>query len=165
MQSGTDAVFDETITVAPDAPQGATLQCTVPFTLNGADAGPEFTQTVSIDVNDVTPPSVTCPPGPNPAGHVPSADNQDGFFRMVSSDNVDASVPIYIKDLGSGTVFGPYSSGTTFKLTQAPGAPVTVKAFTGAVNWKFTFTGDAQLIATDAAGNTATATCLVPPND
>ena len=165
VQSGTDAVFDETITVAPDAPQGATLHCTVPFTLNGADAGPAFTQTVSIDVNDVTPPSVSCPPGPNPAGKIPRANNQDGFFRMVASDNVDASVPVLIKDLGSGTVFGPYASGTTFKLTQAPGGRVTVKPFTGAVAWKFTFNGDAQLIATDASGNTATATCLVPPND
>ena len=107
---------------------------------------------------------VACPPGPNPAGHVPSAVNQDGFFRMVASDNVDASVPIYIKDLGSGAVFGPYPSGTTFKLTQAPGGQVKVRAFTGAVQWKLTFNGDAQLIATDAAGNTATATCLVPPN-
>jgi hypothetical protein len=165
VQSGTDAEFDETITVAPDAPQGATLECTVPFTLNGADAGPAFAQTVSIDVNDVTPPSVSCPPGPNPAGNEPKADNQDGFYRMVASDNVDASVPVSIKDLGSGTVFGPYASGTTFKLTQAPGSPVTVKAFRGAVEWKFTSNGDAQLIATDAAGNTATATCLVPPND
>lgn len=165
VQSGTDAVFDETITVAPDAPQGSTLHCTVPFTLNGADAGPAFTQTVSIDVNDVTPPSVSCPPGPNPAGKVPHANNQDGFYRMVASDNVDASVPIYVKDLGSGKVFGPYASGTTFKLTQAPGTAVKVKPFTGAVKWKFLFKGDAQLIATDAAGNTATATCLVPPND
>ena len=164
VQSGTDAVFDETITVAADAPQGATLHCSVPFTLNGADAGPAFTQTVSIDVNDVTPPSVSCPPGPNPAGHVPAADNQDGFYRMIASDNVDSSVPISIKDLGSGTVFGPYPSGTTFKLTQAPGSTPTAKPFKGAVDWKFKFTGDAQLIATDAAGNTATATCLVPPN-
>lgn len=165
VQSGTDAVFDETITVAPDATQGATLQCTVAFTLNGADAGPAFTQTVSIDVNDVTAPSVSCPPGPNPAGKEPRADNQDGFFRMVASDNVDASVPVHITDLGSGTTFGPYPSGTTFKLTQAPGAPVTARPFRGAVEWKFTFNGDAQLVATDAAGNTATATCLVPPND
>ena len=165
VQSGSDAVFDETITVAADAPQGATLHCTVPFALNGADAGPAFTQTVSIGVNDVTAPSVSCPPGPNPAGNEPRANNQDGFFRMVASDNVDSSVPIYIKDLGSGTVFGPYPSGTTFKLTQAPGAPVKAKPFTGDVTWKFTFNGDAQLIATDAAGNTATATCLVPPND
>jgi hypothetical protein len=165
VQSGNNAVFDETITVAADAPQGATLECIVPFTLNGSATGPQFTQTVSIDVNDVTPPSVSCPPGPNPAGHEPSADNQDGFFRMVAGDNVDASVPVYVKDLGSGTVFGPYPSGTTFKLTQAPGGRVTARPFTGAVDWKFTFNGDAQLIATDAAGNTATATCLVPPND
>lgn len=164
VQSGTDAVFDETITVAANAQQGATLECSVPFTLNGMAAGPEFTQSVKIKVNDVTAPSLSCPPGPNPAGTEPSADNEDGFFRMVVSDNVDASVPIYIKDLGSGTVFGPFASGTTFKLTQAPGAPVRARDFTGDVTWKFTFNGDAQLIATDAAGNTSTATCMVPPN-
>ena len=89
---------------------------------------------MNIDVNEVTPPSVSCPPGPNPAGTEPSADNQDGFFRMVASDNVDASVPIYIKDLGSGTVFGPSPSATTFKLTQAPRArsrPRTSPAMSG----------------------------------
>jgi hypothetical protein len=74
------------------------------------------------------------------------------------------SVPVSIKDLGSGTVFGPYPSGTTFKLTQAPGGQAKVRPFTGAVDWRFTFNRDAQLIATDAAGNTATATCVVPPN-
>jgi hypothetical protein len=36
---------------------------------------------------------------------------------------------------------------------------------TGEVKWMFTFNGDAQLVATDTAGNTATATCLVPPNN
>jgi hypothetical protein len=162
--SGTDAVFDETITVAADAQQGATLECSVPFTLDGLPQGPEFTQSVKITVNDVTAPSVSCPPGPNPAGTEPSADNEDGFFVMLATDNVDPSVPIYIKDLGSGVVYGPYPSGTTFKLTQAPGAPVKARDMTGDVKWKFTFNGDAQLIATDAAGNTATATCLVPPN-
>lgn len=164
VQSGTDAVFDETITVSPTATQGATLTCSVPFTLNGSAAGPEFTQSIKIKVNDVTAPTLSCPPGPNPAGTEPSATNEDGFFKMVATDNVDPSVSIYIKDLGSGMVFGPYRSGTTFKLTQAPGAPVKARDFTGDVAWKFTFNGDAQLIATDAAGNTATATCLVPPN-
>lgn len=164
VQSGTDAVFDETITVAADATQGATLHCSVPFTLDGTAQGPEFTQSVAIHVNDVTAPTVSCPPGPNPAGSVPTADNEDGFFVMRASDNVDPSVPVYLEDLGSGTVFGPYPSGTTFKLTQAPGAPVKAKDMTGDVAWKFTFNGDAQVIATDAAGNTATATCLVPPN-
>jgi hypothetical protein len=164
VQSGTDAVFDETITVAADAQQGATLHCSVPFTLDGIAQGPEFTQSVAIKVNDVTAPTVSCPPGPNPAGTVPSADNEDGFFVMRATDNVDPSVPIYIKDLGSGTIYGPFPSGTTFKLTQAPGAPVKAKDMTGDVKWKFTFNGDAQLFATDLAGNTATATCLVPPN-
>jgi hypothetical protein len=164
VESGSDALFDETITVGSGATQGATLHCSVPFTLDGAAQGPEFTQSVAIHVNDVTAPSLSCPQGPNPAGTVPTADNQDGFFVMRATDNVDPSVSISIKDLGSGVVFGPYPSGTTFKLTQAPGAPVKAKDMTGDVKWKFTFNGDARLIATDAAGNTATATCLVPPN-
>lgn len=162
--SGTDAVFDETITLAADAPQGSTLTCTVPFTINGLDAGPEFTQSVSIHVNDVTPPTVGCEQGPNPAGHVPPANNQDGFFAMTASDNVDPAVWITVRDTGSGQLFGPYASGTTFKLTQAPGAAPKVTPFHGAVDWKFRFSGDAELIATDAAGNTSTALCEVPPN-
>ncbi len=161
--SGEDAVFEETITLAADAPQGSTLTCTVDFTVNGLNAGPDFTQSISIAVNDVTPPSVSCVPGPNPAGHIPPASNQDGFFQMFSSDNVDAAVGIYVKDTVSGVTFGPYPSGTTFKLVQAPGAKPQVTAFVGAVQYKFRLKGDAQLIATDAAGNSATALCEVPP--
>ena len=57
--SGTDAGFVETLTVAPGATQGATLHCTVDFLLDGAPAGPAFTQHVAITVNDTTPPVVT----------------------------------------------------------------------------------------------------------
>jgi hypothetical protein len=162
--SGTDAVFDEAITLAPDAPQGSTLHCTTPFTLNGLDAGPGFTQSIAIHVNDVTAPAVSCPEGPNPAGKIPSSHNQDGFYRMLASDNVDPAVSVTVKDLGSGQTFGPYASGTTFKLTQAPGAKPAVAPFQGAVDWRFKLKGDAQLVATDAAGNTTTATCEVPPS-
>lgn len=162
--SGDDAVFEETITLAADAPQGSTLTCQTAFTLNGADAGEGFTQSISIDVNDVTPPSVSCDPGPNPAGKIPGSTNS-GFYQMFSSDNVDPAVGIYIHDLGSPAVFGPYASGTTFKLTQAPGATPSVVPFTGAVDWKVKLNGDALLVATDAAGNSASVECEVPPND
>lgn len=162
--SGTAAVFDEAITLAANAPQGSTLSCTTPFTLNGLDGGPLFTQTVTIKVNDVTPPSVSCPEGPNPAGKIPNSHNPDGFYRMVATDNVDPAPSISIQDLGSGVSFGPFASGTTFKLTQAPGAKPTKSPGTGAVDWKFKFKGDALLIAVDASGNSATAVCEVPPN-
>lgn len=161
--SGEDAVFDETITVADDAPQGETIGCEVSFTLNGTPGGPDFVQSISIDVNDVTAPAVACPPGPNPAGHVPPASNQDGFWRMTATDNVDSDVEVFVHDDGSSAVFGPFATDTTFKLTQAPGATPSVKAGHGAVDYKIKLRGDAMLVATDAAGNSATAGCLVPP--
>ena len=162
--SGDDAVFEETITVAVDAPQGTTLGCAVEFTIDGESAGDGFTQTVSVDVNDVTPPVVRCEQGPNPAGHILPEESEAGFFRMFAEDNVDGSLDVYVDDTGSSAQFGPYASGTTFKLTQAPGAAPRVTAFTGEVEWQFRLKGDAELSATDAAGNTATALCEVPPH-
>lgn len=52
--SGANAVFQETIAVAPDAPEGTTLECTVPFTINGA-ADASSTQKVSIAVPNSDP--------------------------------------------------------------------------------------------------------------
>ena len=161
--SGDDAVFTETITVASDAVQGATLECEVGFSLNGEPGGPEFVQTVSITVNDVTAPTVSCEPAGNPAGNEPSATNQDGYFEMSAADNLDSEVDIFIQDDASPAVFGPFASGTTFKLVQAPDATPSLKPGTGTVDHKVKLRGDALLVAVDDAGNTATATCLVPP--
>jgi uncharacterized repeat protein (TIGR01451 family) len=47
--SGTDAVFQETLSVAPNAPDGGTLHCSVDFLINGIST-PGFQQQVSIDV-------------------------------------------------------------------------------------------------------------------
>lgn len=160
--SGSDAVFAETITVAADAAQGETLTCTVDFLLDGVSGGPEFVQTISIDVNDVTAPVVSCDAGVNPAGHAVPA-SESGFYSVSASDNVDEGVDVWIEDSVSGERFGPYVAGTTFKLTQAPGAMPSVRPGTGAVDWKVRLQGDAVLVAVDDAGNTATATCLVPP--
>lgn len=161
--SGDDAVFDETITVAADAPEGATLGCEVAFTLNGMPGGDGFTQTVTVDVNDVTPPVVACEQGPNPSGNVPQGGDPDGFFMVTASDNVDPTVEVWVEDTGSDAVFGAYASGTTLKITQAPGATPKETAFQGAVDWKLRLKGDALITATDAAGNVGTATCEVPP--
>lgn len=161
--SGGDVVLDEAVTVAADAPQGSTLGCTTTFRINGAEAGPEFVQTVSIKVNDVTPPTVSCGPGVNPDGHTPGGWRNAGFFEMVAADNLPG-VTVAITDNATGTTFQPYAAGTYLKLTQAPGTTASsVTPFAGAVDWHFTFKGDATLTATDAAGNTATATCAVPP--
>lgn len=161
--SGADLTLDEAITVAADAPQGSTLNCTTQFKINGADAGDAFKQTVAIKVNDVTPPTVSCGPGVNPDGVAVPGYKQAGFYQMVAADNLPG-VTVSITDQATGTSFGPYDPGTYFKLTQAPGtASSSVSPFSGAVAWQFLFKGDATLTATDAAGNTATATCTVPP--
>ena len=82
---------------------------------------------------------------------------------MVAADNLPG-VTVSITDQGTGTTFGPYDAGTYFKLTQAPGsAASTAVPLSGDVAWHFTFKGGATLTATDAAGNTATASCTVPP--
>ncbi|NUO36054.1 MAG: hypothetical protein HOQ27_13470 [Dermatophilaceae bacterium] len=109
--SGSDVVLDEAVTVAPDAPQGSTLGCTTTFRINGADAGPEFVQTVSVKVNDVTPPTVSCGPGVNPDGHTPGGGRNAGFLRMVAVDNLPG-VTVGITDDTTGTTSRPYASGT-----------------------------------------------------
>jgi hypothetical protein len=161
--SGEDAVFVETLTLAGDAPQGETLTCEVEFTLNGEPGGAGFVQSVSVHVNDVLAPVVSCKQGPNPAGRMPQGGDPDGFFQLSATDNVDDELDIYVHDTGSDAVFGPYANGSTFKITQAPGATPQETAGTGAVDWRLRLQGDALVTVTDAAGNIGTATCEVPP--
>jgi hypothetical protein len=174
VQSGDDAAFQETITVSPGAPQGSTLNCTVNFLIDGQPAGPDFTQTITIRVNDVTAPVSECLPATNPSGaNVPTAgenpksgQNPDGFYSVNATDNLDPNPQVFVVDTGSGTVFGPFPSGTKIKYTQADGATPSQTAIGGpdsAVAWHIRGTGDAATYSVDASGNeSAPATCLVP---
>ncbi len=162
--SGETATFESTLQVGASAPQG-TLTCRIDFTLDGVAGGPDFAQTVRVDLNgDVTAPVVSCPPAANPARNSPRATNDDGFYQMIAVDDVDPDVDIYVRDTASNLRFGPYASGTTFKLTQAPGGRVEVKPFTGAVQHRFTLNGDAELRGVDASGNSAITVCTVAPH-
>ena len=95
-------------------------------------------------------------PGTNPN----SGQNDDGFYLIRS----DSGEPVFVVDLGSGTIFGPYPSGSTVKYTQAPGATPNAKSIgstngqAGAVVIHITGTGD---MGVRIEGNTIT--CLVPP--
>ena len=161
--SGETATFVSTLQVDESAPRG-TLTCRIGFTLDGVPGGPGFVQTVHVDLTgDVIPPVVSCPPGPNPAGNL-SSDSSDGYYRMIALDDVDPNVDIYVRDTASNLRFGPYASGTTFKLAQAPGGKVEVKPFTGTVQNKFTLNGDAELMGIDASGNSAATVCTVAPS-
>jgi len=105
------------------------------------------------------PPAGLTPPGTNPKG----GENPDGFYQIGNTGGVQ----VWVKDLGSGTVFGPFDGGTAIKYTQAPGKPPgskkigsdTVQA--GAVAVHITGTGDFQII-TSPTGTTGPV-CLVPP--
>lgn len=174
VESGDDATFTETISVAADAPQGETLSCTVNFLVDGNLQGEAFTQTVEVTVNDVTPPEVACTPTTNPGGgntpragdNPKSGQNPDGFYELTAVDNLDPAPVIFVVDTGSGTVFGPFESGTRIKYTEDPDATPEQKTIGGpnsAVQWHIIGTGDAEIVGQDNVGNeSAPVACLVP---
>ncbi len=121
---------------------------------------------------DEVAPEIGCVETINPHGqNVPKASktNEDGFYELFGKDNVDPSVDIYVQNLDGSYVFGPYASGDKIKLTEAPGAVPTAKKIgstegqAGAVLTHITLNTDAMVTATDAAGNTTSVMCLVPP--
>lgn len=155
VQSGTAATFTETVNVASNAAQGTTIDCSVSFLLNGAAGGAAFVQQVAVSVNDITPPTLSCPHGVNPDGS-PNPDTNANFWTLDATDNVSKDLKIYVVDTVSGVKFGPYPSGTNIKLVQARGATPNAVPGEGAVNWQIRVKGCAQLIVSDDAGNKAT---------
>ena len=69
------------------------------------------TETTNPHGQTMPPAGSTTLPGPN------GGQNEDGFYLISSNTGVD----VFVKDLGSGTIFGPFPSGTKIKYTQAPG--------------------------------------------
>ena len=128
--------------------------------------------TATKEWRDTTPPEAACSPTTNPSGNnVPpagnnpsSGQNPDGFYVLTATDAVDPDPEIFIRDSGSSFVAGPFASGTTIKLVQAPGATPSVSPGTGAIDWKVRLKGDALLVAVDDSGNESDPiSCLVPP--
>ena len=165
--SGDTANFNEVIDVPPGAPQGTQVNCTVDFQ---DDEGNSLgVQDIAIYIEDITPPQAACLSGVNPGGNEPkggvksTGQNEDGFYELTASDNVDDDPEIFVTDLGSGTVFGPYADGTMIKYTQANGAKPSVKPGSGEVDWKIKGQGDFSVTAVDDTGNVSDAgECLVP---
>ncbi|NJP33972.1 VWA domain-containing protein [Micromonospora thermarum] len=116
-QSGTDVPFAETITVAAGATQGAVLHCTVDFLLNGLSGGSAFTQTITVRVNDVTPPTVVVDDrtveATSPAGAVID-------YPASATDNVDGPLtPTCVPPPGSTFPLG--DTTVTCTATDAAG--------------------------------------------
>jgi hypothetical protein len=130
---------------------------------------------VTIECGEVPPPpgGGQCEEYVNPHGQtIPPAgsstlpgarggQNEDGFYRISSTTGED----VFVVDTGSGTVFGPYPSGTVVKYTEANGATPSEKTIgstngqAGAVLVHITGTGDMGFRTADS-GLTV---CLVPP--
>ncbi len=112
-------------------------------------------------------------PSDNPAGNEPQAgnnspgQNEDGFYELTASDAIDSDPEIILVDKGSGSVFGPFASGTKIKYTQSPGGKPSQKKIGGPnseVQWHITGKGDAEIFAVDDAGNESDPVgCFVPP--
>jgi len=180
----TTVQFEETITLAEDAPQCETLTGKVIFYANeypeeGVVIGE---QEISIHVADITPPCVACREWVNPHGKVPPAGwttapgtnpnsgrNPDGFYQLGVWDNCDPDPMIYVTEWPSGVVFGPFPHGTTVKITEDPDAvPVCKKMGSsrgraGRVDWHIILRTDAAIWGVDASGNAGSVLCLVPP--
>jgi hypothetical protein len=150
--------FTYTVPFAPSSLGNDTIHVSTPI------AG--HTSSVSVVKRwvDTTPPTAACPQGVNPGGHQPPPNNEDGFFLLTAADLIDPNPSVFAVDLGTGTVFGPFASGTNIKYTQAPGATPSISPGPGAVQWKIKGKGDLGVYAVDGSGNqSATVSCLVPP--
>ena len=115
------------------------------------------TETTNPHGQNVPPAGSTTLPGPR------GGQNEDGFYLLTSDTGVD----VFVLDEGSGTVFGPFPSGTKIKYTQAPGATPSQKKIgstngqAGAVKYHITGTGDAFVFPTGEPNRAVP--CRVPP--
>ncbi|MFA4935567.1 MAG: SdrD B-like domain-containing protein [Candidatus Methanoperedens sp.] len=142
----------------------STVTYTVTITSGGVVNGQDFGNMLDI-------PQASCVKGPNPSGkNIPPANGgqrPDGFYQLLAMDILDPSPMVFVKDMGSGMVFGPYANGTKIKYTEANGATPVNKTIGGpnsAVSWHITGTGDAAVYAMNMFGTTSPEVfCLVPP--
>lgn len=160
--SGDHALFTETIAVAPDAALG-TYGCQ-DWAMIDDEPMRDADGAVILEEKEITAAAAFCEEGVNPAGKTPKApgtgQNEDGFF-LIGAAPEDALLEVTVTDDGSGTVFGPFPTGTNIKYTQNDD-DVSIQPGPGAVDWKIKGLGDATVTFTDLFGNTSTAACLVP---
>jgi hypothetical protein len=153
---GTENCAGSTTTLTAGLESGATFPVGITTQTYTVTDGGGNTDSCSftVTIEDNEPPVASCVPGPNPAGVIQPADNQDGFWTIQGTDN--CPFKLSIEDAGTGMHFaGPFYDGTNVKYVQAPGTKIPKqKPGSGVVNWKLTGSGYMMVIATDAAGNT-----------
>ena len=179
---GITVPFKEEITVADDALECKTLKAMVTFYANSypEDGAVIGEQKIIIHV-DITPPEVMCVESVNPHGKTIPGEkaqgkgkgiNPDGFYQLKAKDNCDApeEIAIFVGTACDTMLFGPYTSGTVVKFTEAPGAAPSEKKIgsamgqAGAVTWHITLPSEPIIKAVDTCGNMSECkTCFVPP--
>lgn len=91
--SGGTATFDETIAVAADVALGSVLHCSVDFTINGASAGPDYRQEITVRVGVGVPTDLALTPktatNPVDTEHCVTATVTDAFGDPVANTAVD----------------------------------------------------------------------------
>ena len=121
-------------------------------------------ETTNPHGKNVPPAGSTTLPGPK------GGQNDDGFYLLTADRDVLRDLPnlqVFVRDTGSGTVFGPFRLGTKIKYTEANGTTPGQKKIgstngqSGAVLWHINGTGDAEIFASDP--NITPASCKVPP--
>lgn len=148
------------------------------------DFGNELCATVTQEWLARQPPEVGCVETTNPHGNQvpgpagpngnPHGDNPDGFFELTAVDILDPDPQLFVTDEGTGTVFGPFNSGTTMKYIQTPGGEPSIRPFGGnngrgqgnssAIDWQIRGRGDALVHAVNALGIASEPIyCRVPP--
>lgn len=118
-----------------------------------------------------------CLPTVNPHGkkepQAPgSGMNEDGFYVFGTLPGA-LGEDVFIRDDGSGTVFGPFANGTRIKWVEGNGADPNISPMGGnngngngnavAVDYQIKAQGDAQAFYVDEKGVEVSVTCLVPP--
>jgi hypothetical protein len=141
------------------------------FTTNGGTVeaheipNPGCVETVNPHGQTVPPAGSTTLPGPR------GGQNEDGFYKLVAPEGgFTAPLSMYVADLGTMTVFGPYAPGTNVKYTEANGAEPSEKKIgstngqAGAVLVHIQGQGDMAVFAIDADDRGSEwITCFVPP--
>ena len=151
--SGSDVTFQETLTVAPNAPQGGVLHCSVDFLLNG-NSVTGFQQTVNINVPD---PPISATGGHTFSGVEPTHVN--GTVATFTDPDPFATAGEYSASINWGDASS--SSGT---ISGPIGGPFTVTGtHTYADEGSYTIT--VTITDTDNTPNSATVTDSVTVTD
>jgi hypothetical protein len=165
-----DIVSDELATY----PLGTT---TVTFTATD-DAGNTATGSMTVTVVDTIPPDMECTTTTNPSSkEEPTGkakgkaigENPDGFYQINTKDICDPEPHMFIGTTSDPYMFGPFTSNTTFKFTEAAKADPECKKIgsnngkADAISWHIILPEDPYVTVVDFSGNAYSCTdCLVP---